>query len=126
VQRAEIDRLFGFRLDAELDQAYGCCRLRAFGQIVVDALRFFDTERYQLFSYAVMPNHVHVIASLQQPLEKILHSWKSYTAHQARERFWEREYYDHLIRDERELDATITYVRGNPAKAGLVNWPWVF
>jgi hypothetical protein len=30
-----------------------------------------------------------------------------------------------LIRDVRDLERTVAYVRGNPQKAGLVNWPWI-
>lgn len=30
-------------------------------KIVADALRHFDGERYELASFVVMPNHVHVL-----------------------------------------------------------------
>lgn len=81
-----------------------------------------------------MPNHVHVIVELQpgQSLEKILHSWKSYTAKKANEilhahgKFWQREYYDYLIRNEQELHRSVRYVEQNPAKARLKNWQWVW
>ena len=38
--------------------------------------------------------------------------------------FWEVEYYDHLIRDERDLKAQLEYVLANPIKAGLQSWKW--
>ena len=65
-------------------------------------------------------------------LEKILHSWKSYTSNQAnallkrRGSFWWREYYDHCVRDEDELTRSVRYVLDNPAKAGLKDWPYVW
>ena len=36
-------------------------------------------ERYQLASYVVMPNHVHVLFSptSENKLENILHSWET-------------------------------------------------
>ena len=40
--------------------------------------------------------------------------------------FWQREYYDHLIRSEAEFDRAMRYVMDNPSKAGLKNWPWVW
>ena len=40
--------------------------------------------------------------------------------------FWQREYYDHIIRDEDELNRVAEYILGNPIKAGLSNWPWVW
>jgi len=65
-------------------------------------------------------------------LSKILHSWKSYTANEANKllnrqgAFWQREYYDHLIRDEDEFYRTIHYVQENPRKANFTDWKWVW
>src|SRR6185295_13409794 len=39
--------------------------------------------------------------------------------------FWQVEYYDRLIRDERELKACIEYVLNNPIAAKLGDWPWL-
>ena len=38
--------------------------------------------------------------------------------------FWQREYYDHLIRSEEEFERVIRYVTENPAKAQLKDWKW--
>ncbi len=68
----------------------------------------------------------------EQTLEATTHSWKSYTAHKAVERhgqappFWQRESYDHIVRDEFEFERIIRYVLDNPRKAGLNGWPYVF
>jgi REP element-mobilizing transposase RayT len=86
------------------------------------------------FAWCVMPNHVHVLARLFPgvSLASVLHSWKSFTAKRANTMlhrggaFWQREYYDHLIRDESEFEYAVQYVFDNPAKAGLSNWPWVW
>ena len=40
--------------------------------------------------------------------------------------FWQREYYDHLVRDESEFERAVRYVAENPEKANLGNWPWVW
>jgi hypothetical protein len=68
------------------------------------------------------------------PLASILHSWKSYTANEANKilhcegEFWQREYHDHLIRDDEDFDWCIAYTVQNPVKAGLCerweDWPW--
>ena len=81
-----------------------------------------------------MPNHVHVLIQTlgEQSLARIVHSWKSYTAHRANEilgrsgTFWQREYFDRIVRDEEDLRRTIEYVIENPVKAGLRDWPWVW
>jgi putative transposase len=66
----------------------------------------------------------------------ILQSLKKYTAIRANrilERtgvFWQHESYDHVIRDEKELERVINYVLNNPVKAGLAStwqeWKWSY
>jgi REP element-mobilizing transposase RayT len=53
-------------------------------ELVENALRHFDGERYRLDEFAVAPNHVHVLVSPlgEHQLSQILHSWKSFTAHE--------------------------------------------
>ncbi|MDE3136692.1 MAG: transposase [Acidobacteriota bacterium] len=102
-------------------------------RVVADAIRYYQGKRYELFAWCVMPNHVHVVFSPREEhrLQSILHSWKSYSA-QAANRilgrngpFWQREYFDHLIRSEASLWKIIRYVSENPRKAGLKVWPCV-
>ncbi len=101
--------------------------------IVADALRHFQGERYRLLAWCVMPNHVHVVFSPlgQNALASIVHSWKSFSAQAANRLlrrsgpFWQREYFDHLVRDEVSLARILRYVGQNPSTADLRDWPWV-
>ena len=120
-----------------LERNHGACHLKdpAVADLVADALKKFDGSRYRLFAWCIMPNHVHVVF---QPfrsfrLEDILHSWKSYTAKEANKKlkrhgedFWQREYFDHLIRDGKQLDRAVRYTAENPTKAGMKDWRWVY
>jgi REP element-mobilizing transposase RayT len=101
-------------------------------QVVLNACKFFDRQRYQIFCLVVMPDHVHM---LMQPLEKsdnkfwslssILHSMKSYSSKQIPQvmkhigTVWQDERHDHIVRDEREFQVFWEYIRQNPVKAGL-------
>ncbi|WP_411845164.1 hypothetical protein AAFN60_15135 [Roseibacillus persicicus] len=58
---AEYNRCFILPLEDKLDQHHGSCCLREHHRIVTDALHHFDGQRYQLDSFVVMPNHVHVL-----------------------------------------------------------------
>jgi hypothetical protein len=40
--------------------------------------------------------------------------------------FWQREYYDRLIRDGDELERALQYVASNPDRAGLKGWGWIW
>jgi len=129
------------RLDAYLDRGSGASFLKdpRVAKLVVDALRHFDGARYHLHAWCVMPNHVHVIFSVlpaRTPalrLSSIIQSWKSFTAKEANRllartgSFWQREYYDHLVRDDEDFVRCIEYTIHNPVKAGLCqrweDWP---
>lgn len=105
----------------------------AIAQIVEDTLKYFDEKRYNLYVWSVMPNHVHVLFRPfdGESLEKILHSWKSYSAKHANAilnrqgAFWQQEYYDHLVRSEEEFYRIQEYILNNPIAAGLRDWVWV-
>lgn len=72
------------------------------------------------------------IADTASPLSVIMHSLKSYTAHEANKllgragSFWQHESYDHWVRDEGELERIVAYINANPVKAGLADRPYEF
>src|SRR5205085_5858760 len=91
---------------------------------------------YSLIAWCVMPTHVHVLVELRsnERLERVAHSWKSYTAKLAnrilrrRGSFWAPEYFDRYMRDDQHLATTLAYIEANPVKAGLCKNPsdWRF
>jgi len=101
--------------------------------VVQSALLHFDQERYRLHAWCVMPNHVHVIVEplATYGLPSITHTWKSYTSHAINKRLkrrgavWQKESFDHLIRNEASYFKLINYVLENPRRAKLRNWTWV-
>ena len=118
-----------------LDCGLGHCYMRdpRVARIVANALLHFEGTRYRVRAWCVMPNHVHVVFSPLggHTLEAIVHSWKSFSALEANRllgrsgEFWQREYFDHLVRSEASLQRIVRYVEENPEKAGLPNWPWM-
>ena len=141
--------------DRHLDlKPYGNCYLRRpeIAQIVMKRLHKLDGELYSLIAYCIMPNHVHIlIDTLQQlilsdfsipdeipedyvPLYKIMQLIKGATSRYAnltlgrKGKFWQKDSYDHYVRDERELGNIAAYILNNPVKANLVqNWEdWPF
>ncbi len=144
-RRAEIERW--------LDAGHGACVLRepANAACVVENWQHFHGMRYWLHAWVVMPNHVHVLIEPIGGAEIaiIVQSWKSCTAKRIlgsaggspaqenagqrpalpRKRvFWQPDYWDRFIRNERHYRATIDYIHANPVKARLVaraaDWPW--
>ena len=72
------------RVEAWIDSGHGSCILRepVVAAMVQDALCFFDGQRYRLFAWVVMPNHVHVLFQPinDWPVAKTVASWKKCTA----------------------------------------------
>lgn len=97
--------------------------------IVVDVIKHFENHRYELPSYVVMDDHVHVLVSILEDLElhQIVHSWKSFSAKRLAKDsdrmtpVWQREYFDRMMRNEEELIQKAEYILGNPLK----RWPSV-
>jgi len=126
------------KIETYLDTNTGCCWLKdsRIAALVANALRFFDGQRYDLHTWTIMPNHVHVLFTLYESfkLSSIAHSWKSFTAKEANRllsrssSFWQPESFDRLIKSQRQMEFTIRYILNNPVKAGLCGevfgWPW--
>ncbi|HXA17934.1 MAG TPA: transposase [Thermoanaerobaculia bacterium] len=148
-ERANICRLRGSATFAEqrmldaalidacerfLDQHAGECLLRdrRAARIVAYSLKFFDSVRYRLYAWCVMPNHAHVVLSCMDGynLSSVQHSIKGFTSKEINKllgrsgTLWQAEGFDRCIRDSEELERTINYVLGNPIAAGLETWPF--
>lgn len=129
---------FRMRVEEWLDAGHGSCALQKseHAQIVVDAWRHFDADRYRLHAWVVMPNHVHVIVEMlaDHALSDAVESWKRFTATrinrllERKGRFWMEDYWDRYIRDDAHYRNAVAYVHENPMKAGCVgrpeDWPW--
>ena len=132
-------------IETWIDAGHGSCVLRdaKVAHMVEASLVRFDGERYRLFAWVVMPNHVHVLFQTLGvwTMARIVASWKSFTGRRinAMKRpqrdqgrtepcVWYREYWDRYIRNERHFRKAVEYIHNNPVKARLVQspeeWPW--
>jgi len=105
--------------------------------VIVEALgRGVEIKLYELRAFAVMANHVHVLFRPRQEVSQVLQWAKGTTARQANrilarigKPFWQRESYDHWVRDNQQFERIVVYIESNPVKAGLVTeaseyqWP---
>ena len=126
------------RVEKYLDIGYGQCYLKdsRIAAMVQESLLAFDRVRYELFAWVIMPNHTHSLLKPNQAwsLERLIHSHKSYTAHEANRmlnrqgQFWMTEYFDRYIRNADHFRNTVRYIENNPVRAGLCSQPaeWPF
>jgi REP element-mobilizing transposase RayT len=97
--------------------------------LFANGIRFmaYRQHAYDLHAWVVMPNHVHMLVTPQTSPAKFMHGLKGFTAREANkllnrsgERFWQRESYDHWVRDDEQFRKIVRYIEENPVKAGLV------
>lgn len=85
----------------------------------------------QMDAFVVMPNHIHGIISIMESLPdqtigKIIGAYKSLAANEfmklckiknlSLDKLWQRNYYEHIIRDEEDFSRIVEYIENNPLK----------
>ncbi len=124
--------LFGRVVDGEMV-------LNEYGEIVREV--WFELPKHyaylELDAFVVMPNHVHAIifltdqpveagfkpASTRRPLSEIVRALKTFSARRINAHrgtpgtpVWQRNYYEHIVRNERALHAIRRYIVENPLR----------
>jgi putative transposase len=103
----------------------------AIAELVVESLfKGVELGHYDLGPFVVTANHVHLLLLPSVPPSRLLKSLKGYTARHANlllgrtgEKFWQRESYDHAVRNPDELKRIGAYIENNPVK-GRGWWTW--
>ena len=77
------------KIEEWIDAGHGSCTLKnpQIAQLVFDNFKFYNGKRYDLISWVIMPNHVHVLINVYEgvSLSKIIQSWKGYTGKKINE-----------------------------------------
>ncbi len=124
--------------------AGGIAQLTETGRMVLHYLqnigKVYDSVKLDCF--VIMPNHIHFIVVLKDELSlqnrgqtraavgsrpyerhmapitisKIVNSFKTLTSKKYGQPLWQRNYYEHVIRDEDELLSARQYIMDNPVK----------
>ena len=121
------EMLFGRVVDGEMV-------LNEFGRIVENSWNDLINHNadIELDEFVIMPNHVHGIIVLEpsdraglEPaptvLSEIVRQFKTFSArrinqlrHTPGKPVWQRNFYDHIIRDEKDYEAVVNYIYLNP------------
>ena len=77
--------------------------------------------------YIVMPNHIHFICEIiekhkntisrtNEKLPFLISTIKRLINKECKEKIWQRNYYEHVIRNEKEYKKIVKYIEDNPYK----------
>ena len=99
--------------------------LSPIGSLVEDAISQIS-EHYEHISvdnYCIMPDHVHIllriaptISGASVGLSTVIGSLKRWVSRQAGRPIWQKSYFDHVIRGQRDYNEIWQYIEENPLK----------
>lgn len=85
-------------------------------------------------AYVILPDHLHMLMqpSGKSNFSQVMHSIKSNFTHQykiakniqSNTSFWQKRFWDHVIRDENDLENHLYYIHDNPRKHGYIDDPF--
>ena len=108
------------------------------GEVVCELEYRRTTGEIGLFCYCIMPDHIHLLISLEENYikkpgafgERTLQNWvsafKRYTSRVLDKMYdikplWQRNFYDHIIRRDESLIEICQYILNNPVRKGMVS-----
>ena len=105
--------------------------LSIYGQMIQDTLQEMDRlyQNLRIDKYVIMPNHVHLLVTLlpaegtsgrPSPTNAAIPSFvgtlKRFVNRRSGRQMFQRSYYDHIVRDEKDYLARWKYIDDNPIK----------
>jgi REP element-mobilizing transposase RayT len=105
---------------------------KAVAKIIIKEIDFRNatTKEIKIYCLCLMPDHLHILLSLSESYNKTLQNWvttfKRHTAKDANELFcikplWQKNFYDHVVRQDESLLKIIEYIVQNPVRKGMVS-----
>ena len=79
-------------------------------------------------AWVILPDHFHVIIDPKhEDMSRCVHLFKVTFSRKFRDlsgprRVWQNRFWDHILRDEADLQRHVDYIHYNPVKHGLVRY----
>jgi putative transposase len=83
-------------------------------------------------AWVILPDHFHLIVSSgENGISDLMHDFKikysiRYRFRYRTGRIWQHRFWDHIIRDQDDLNRHIDYIHYNPVKHGLIDSPFLY
>ena len=114
------------------DVSDGQMTLNAAGEMVENEILRLPVKHPEctIEHFVVMPNHIHFIITQygNLSLSEVIREYKSLTTHlyivgvkqhgwpRFEKKFWQHNYYEHIIRNNRAFESIAQYIADNPAR----------
>ena len=100
-------------------------RHERWARLMLSTLKHYDGTGYKLHAFVVMPDHLHLLISPFESVEKSVQLIKGGFSFRAKRELewngeiWQPGFTDHRIRDKEEWLRHLQYIRANPIDARL-------
>jgi putative transposase len=107
-------------------------RVEKWARLIVNVLKHYDGSSYMLHAYVAMPDHLHVLLTPVEAIEKSVQLIKGGFSFRAKRELgwngevWQPGFTDHRIRDSEDWERHLKYIRLNPMEARLVEEPVLY
>jgi REP element-mobilizing transposase RayT len=103
---------------------------------VIECLRTLRRKmNFYVYIYCLMPDHLHALVGLGESgrsLSEVCGAFKSLSTRAYwqwhKGKLWQRQYYDHIVRNEEDFFECVEYIKMNPVRKHLVEiweqWPY--
>jgi len=95
-------------------------------RLMLATIHHYIQSGYQLHAFVIMPDHLHLLITPVESVEKSVQLIKGGFSFRARKDLqwngdiWQAGFTDHRIRDEEDWSRHLVYIRNNPLDAKLV------
>ena len=109
-------------IDNWLNKGHGSCILKykPIQDVVDNTINFYDGNKYILFDYVIMSNHIHLLLIPNDPIRETMISFRRFTSRLINKitgkngSVWQEDYFDRLIRNFKDFEETSDYIKTNP------------
>ena len=104
-------------------------RNERWAKLMIEVLYHYRGKGYRLHDFVVMHDHLHILITPTESLEKAAQLIKGEFSYRAKKEFeynweiWQKGYTDHRIRDAADYQKYVHYIHQNPVKAGYCRKP---
>ena len=97
--------------------------------LIATLYRYRDQGRFLLHGFAIMPEHIHVLLTPAETIERSAQLIKGGYSFALRKQFpgevWQPGYHAHRIISPEDYRTQLAYIADNPKHRGLADYPYV-
>jgi putative transposase len=104
-------------------------QVTANAELLLETLQHYRAQGYyKLHAFVIMPDHLHLLITPQETLERAVGLIKGGFSHRLASKLpvWQRSFTDHRIRNAEDFEIRRNYIHQNPVHSNLASSPELY